>query len=64
MDTFKKAELTTSICHIARFFKSGIPIYIAGILDIAGRKTKRRRTQDIAKRFAFHANTINWLTKQ
>ena len=27
MDTFENAELTASIRHIARFLKSGIPIY-------------------------------------
>ena len=31
------------------------------ILDTAGRKTrKRKRTQAIAKRHAFHANAINY----
>ena len=29
------------------------------IPDNAGRKTRRRRTQAIAKRYVFHANAIN-----
>ena len=59
MDNLEKAELTTSIHHIARFLKSGIPICNSEAPDIAGRITRRtRRTQAIAKRFAHHANTI------
>ena len=50
MDTLEKAELTASICHIARFLKSGIPIYNSDVSDTAGRKTTRRRTQANAKR--------------
>ena len=36
---------------------------IAGsdIPDTAGRKTKRRRTQAIAKGYAFHANAIKYV---
>ena len=41
------------VCKIA--FCSEFP----DIPDSAGRKTRRRRTQAIAKRYAFHANTIN-----
>ena len=55
MDTLEKTEFAASIQHIARFLKSGIPIYISEDPDTAGRKT-RRRTQAIAKRFAFYAN--------
>ena len=59
MDTLKKAELTASIRHIARFSKSRIPLYNSEIPDTAGRKTRRRRrTQAIAKRSAFYANAI------
>ena len=49
---------TASIRHIARFLKSDILIYNSKILDTAGRKTRRirRRTQAIAKSFAFDAN--------
>ena len=53
--------LTASIRHIARFLKSGIPIYITKIPDTAGRKTTRRRTQAIAKRFVSHANAMKIL---
>ena len=60
-DTLEKAELTTSICHNARFLKSGIPIYSSKVLDTAGRKTKRR-IQAIAKRCALDANAINYVT--
>ena len=56
MDTLVKASPTTSTRHIARFLKSGIPIYNPEVPDTAGRKTGRRRTQAIAKCFAFHAN--------
>ena len=41
MDILKKAEIITSIRHIARFLKSGILIYNPEILDTTGRKTKR-----------------------
>ena len=61
-DTLEKAELTTSLCHIARFLKSGIPIYSSEVLDTAGRKMKRRRIQAIAKRCALDANAINYVT--
>ena len=59
MDTLEKAELTASIRHIARFVKSGIPIYNSEVPDTADRKTRRRRTRAVAKRFAFHTNAIN-----
>ena len=63
MNTLEKAELaTTSIHHIAKFLKSGIPIYNSKIPDTAGRKTKRgrrRKTQGIAKFYALHANAKN-----
>ena len=45
--------------HTARSLKLGIPVYNSEDLDMAGRKTrKRRKTQAIAKRFTFHANAI------
>ena len=57
MDTLKKAELTALMCYIERCLKSRIPIYNSEVPDTAGKKTTRRRTQAIGKRFAFHANT-------
>ena len=57
-DPLKKAELASSIHHIVRFVKTGIPIYNSEVPDTADRKT-RRRTQAIAKRSAFHANAKN-----
>ena len=42
-DILENAELTTSIRHIAKFLKSGIPIYNSKVSDMAGGKTKRRR---------------------
>ena len=42
-----------------RFSKSRIPIYNSEIQDTAGRKMRRRRTQAVAKRFSFRANTKN-----
>ena len=56
MDILEKAELTASMRQIARFLKSGKPIYDSKVPDTAGRKTRTRRTQAIPKRFAFHAN--------
>ena len=57
MNTLEKAEHTASICHIERFSKSGILIYNSKVPDMAGSKTRRRRiTQAIAKRYAFHPN--------
>ena len=57
MDILEKAEFSASIRHIARFLKSGIPIYNSEVPDMAGIKTRRRRrTQAIAERFAFYAN--------
>ena len=61
-DILKKAELITSIRHIARFLKSEILIDNPEILDTTGRKTKRgsrRKTQEIAKPCVFHAKTKN-----
>ena len=57
MDTLEKPELTALTCHIAIFLKSGIPIYKSEVLDLPGRKM--RRTQAIAKHYAFHANAKN-----
>ena len=45
---------------MARFLKSGIPIYNSEIPDTAGRQT-RKRTQAIANRFLLHANAIKRL---
>ena len=55
MDSLKKAELAVSIRHIARFLKPGIPIYNSEVPDTDGKKTRKRTTQTIAKRFAFDA---------
>ena len=61
MDTLEKAELNASIPHIAVFLKSGIPIYNSQVRDTAARKKRRRRrTHAIAKRYAPHANAINF----
>ena len=58
-NTVEKAELAASIGDIARFLKSGTPIYNSEVSDTAGRKIRvRRRIQAITKRFAFHANPI------
>ena len=56
MGTLKKAELTASIRHVARFLKSGIPSYNSEVPDTVGRKTTRRRTQAIAKAFYVSRN--------
>ena len=56
----EKTEFIASICHIAIFLKSGMPIHNSEVPDMAGRKTRRRRSrsQAIAKRYAFHVNAI------
>ena len=64
VNTLEKAELTASIRHIAMFLKSEIPIYNFEVRDTGGRKTRKRRrrvrrTQEIAKRYAFHANALS-----
>ena len=59
MDTLEKAKLTASIRHIARFLKSGIPIYNSEVPDTSDTNTRTRRTQAIAKRCAFHVNAKN-----
>ena len=41
MDTLEKAELNTSIRHIAKFLKSGIPVYNSEVLGTAGRRARR-----------------------
>ena len=47
------------IHHITRFLKPIIPICNSKVSDKAGRKTTRRRTQTIAKRYAFKENSTN-----
>ena len=64
MDTLEKAELTASIRCIGRFIKSGRPTYNSEVPDTAGKKTKRRRAQASAKRFAFYANAIRVITNK
>ena len=64
MDSLEKPGLTGSICHTERFFKSGITIHNSKVPDTAGRKTRRRSTQAIAKRYAFHANAIKQFSFQ
>ena len=58
MNTSRKAELAASIRHIERFSISGVPIYNSEVPDTVVKETRRRRTQVIAKRRAFHANVI------
>ena len=55
MSTKGNAELTTSARHSERLSKPGTLIYNYK----AVRKT-RRRTQAIAKRYAFHANAVRF----
>ena len=59
MDTLQKAEFTASIHHVARFLKSGILIFNSEVPNTADRKTARRRTHAIPKRFAFYSNAIS-----
>ena len=56
MNTSEKAEFAASICHIARFSKSRIPILSSKLPDKTGRKT---RTQAIAECYSFHTNAKN-----
>ena len=41
IDTLEKLKLIASICYIARFLKSGIPIYNSEVADTAGRKQEK-----------------------
>ena len=59
MNTSERTELTTSLRHIERFPKSGIPIYNSKVSRTADRKTTMTRTQAIAKRYGFYENAIN-----
>ena len=59
MITSEKAELTASVRHSERFSKSEIPIYKSKVPETAGRKTRRRRTQAIAKHYAFYVYATN-----
>ena len=43
MNTLEKAELITSVSHIERFSKSGMPIYSFDVPGTAGRKATTRR---------------------
>ena len=59
METLEKAKPTASVRNIGRFLKSWITICNFKVPDTAGTKTRKRRkrrTQAIAKRYAFHAN--------
>ena len=62
MDTLEKTEITTSIRHIVRSLKSGIPTYnpeVPAFKKIKKKKTKKKtKKKAIAKRFAFHANAM------
>ena len=64
METLEKLNPPPSVRNIGRFLKSWITIYNFKVPDTAGTKTRkrrRRRTQAIAKRYAFHANAkSNW----
>ena len=53
MGTSKNAELSALILHIARFLKSGIPIYNSNVPETVTKK-KTRRTQAITKRLECH----------
>ena len=65
MDTLERAKITASIRLTARFLKSGIKIYNSEVPDTTGIKTRRRRkTQVIAKRFAFLENKSITLNTQ
>ena len=56
MNALEKAELTALVRHIERLSKSGILIYNSAVPDTAGRKTRRRRAQAIAKHIVFYEN--------
>ena len=59
MNSSDKAELTASVRHIERFSKVIISNYNSEVSYTTSRKAKTRRTQAIAKRYAFHANAIS-----
>ena len=64
MNILEKAGLTNSAREIKRFLKSGIPIYNSEFPYTASRKRRIRRTQAIAKRFAFQNKQRNHQTVQ
>ena len=45
MYALEKAELTTSMRHIVRFLKLGIPIYYPEVPDMAGRKVRKKKEE-------------------
>ena len=47
MDTLENAELTALICHVARFLKSGIPIYNSEVQDMAGKKQEEKEHKQL-----------------
>ena len=61
MNTLEKVELTDQVRYIEPFSKSELLIYDSEVPDTVGIKTRRRRrkrTQAIAKHYAFYANVI------
>ena len=54
----REMEISILISILLEFY-SGMLIYNSKVPDTAGRKTRRRRIQAIAKRYAFHANSIS-----
>ena len=44
MGTLKNAELSALILHIARFLKSGIPIYNSNVPETATKKKQQKNT--------------------
>ena len=54
--TLEKDELTALIQHFERSSKPRIPIYNSKVPDTTSKKMKRRKTQEIAKRYVFNEN--------
>ena len=49
MIAWEKNELTVSVCHIERFLKLGIPIYNSKVLNMAGRKNRKKKNSGNCK---------------
>ena len=59
MDTLEQSELTVSVHFFARFLNQEYQFTIPNSrIRLSKKQEKERRTQTIANRYAFHANTI------
>ena len=60
INTLEKAELTASICHIARFLKSRIPIYNPKLWIQLAEKPDKKKETETAKGFLSDADATSF----